>query len=67
MFNPLGTVITTVFAAVLIHEEIYTGSMLGAAGVIVGIYAVLWGKAKDVQKEVNVETDPQLQRDQTQE
>lgn len=25
MFNPLGTVITTVFAAVLIHEEIYTG------------------------------------------
>ncbi|KAI8570183.1 hypothetical protein RHMOL_Rhmol01G0013700 [Rhododendron molle] len=67
MFNPLGTVITTIFAAVLIHEEIYTGSMLGAVGVIVGIYAVLWGKAKDVQKEVNVETDPQLQRDQTQE
>ncbi|KAI8570181.1 hypothetical protein RHMOL_Rhmol01G0013500 [Rhododendron molle] len=41
--------------------------MLGAVGVIAGLYAVLWGKAKDIQKEINVETDPKSQRDQTQE
>ncbi|XP_058212465.1 WAT1-related protein At4g30420-like isoform X2 [Rhododendron vialii] len=67
MFNPLGTVITTFFAAILLHEEIYTGSMLGAVGVIAGLYAVLWGKAKDNKKEINVETDPKSQKDQTQE
>ncbi|KAF7152319.1 hypothetical protein RHSIM_Rhsim01G0012700 [Rhododendron simsii] len=31
MFNPLGTVITTFFAAILLHEEIYTGRRVGAA------------------------------------
>lgn len=61
MFNPLGTVITTFFAAILLHEEIYLGSMLGAVGVIAGLYAVLWGKAKDLQRNINVEKDPKLQ------
>ncbi|XP_042939270.1 WAT1-related protein At4g30420 [Carya illinoinensis] len=48
MFNPLCTVIVTIFAAIFLHEEIYTGSLLGAIGVIIGLYIVLWGKAKDL-------------------
>ncbi|KAL9288656.1 WAT1-related protein [Arabidopsis thaliana] len=48
LFNPLCTVIVTILAALFFHEEIYTGSLIGGLGVILGLYTVLWGKAKDV-------------------
>lgn len=32
------------------HEELYTGSMIGGLAVIVGLYIVLWGKAKDYEE-----------------
>ncbi|XP_011079339.1 WAT1-related protein At4g30420 [Sesamum indicum] len=50
MFNPLCTVIVTVFACIFMHEELYTGSMIGGLAVIVGLYIVLWGKAKDYEE-----------------
>ncbi|CAK9171361.1 unnamed protein product [Ilex paraguariensis] len=63
LFNPLCTVIVTIFAAIFLHEEIYTGSLLGAAGVIIGLYIVLWGKATD-NEELNAEIEPISQNDQ---
>ncbi|KAL5842221.1 hypothetical protein ACOSQ3_012824 [Xanthoceras sorbifolium] len=63
MFNPLGTVIVTIMAAILLHEEIYAGSLIGGVGVILGLYIVLWGKANDSINE-DEETDPKLQIDQ---
>ncbi|CAJ2665103.1 unnamed protein product [Trifolium pratense] len=53
MFSPLGTVLVTVLAALLLHEEIYTGSLIGTIGVIVGLYIVLWGKAEDVIQKID--------------
>ncbi|KAK4431919.1 WAT1-related protein [Sesamum alatum] len=50
MFNPLCTVIVTLFACIFMHEELYTGSILGGLAVIVGLYIVLWGKAKDYEE-----------------
>ncbi|KAH6772295.1 nodulin MtN21 /EamA-like transporter family protein [Perilla frutescens var. frutescens] len=49
MFNPLCTLIVTVFACFFMHEELYTGSLMGGLAVIIGLYMVLWGKAKDHQ------------------
>ncbi|KDP38760.1 hypothetical protein JCGZ_04113 [Jatropha curcas] len=65
MFNPLCTVIVTVFAALFLHEEIYIGSLLGGVGVIIGLYILLWGKAKDFRKN-GEEVDPKLGIDQMQ-
>ncbi|KAJ6863245.1 hypothetical protein NC652_039947 [Populus alba x Populus x berolinensis] len=65
MFNPLSTVIVTVLAAIFLHEEIYTGSLIGAVAVIIGLYIVLWGKAKDFIKEED-EVDPKLEIDERQ-
>ncbi|KAL2319953.1 hypothetical protein Fmac_028922 [Flemingia macrophylla] len=59
MFNPLSTVIATVLAAILLHEEIYVGSLLGAIGVIIGLYVVIWGKAEEVG--VKEDEDPKSQ------
>ncbi|KAK8683094.1 hypothetical protein V6N13_039162 [Hibiscus sabdariffa] len=63
MFNPLSTVMVAVFAAVFQHEETYTGSMVGTFAVIVGLYVVLWGKAKDFEK-MEHGMDPKLVNDQ---
>ncbi|KAL9399589.1 hypothetical protein Peur_008550 [Populus x canadensis] len=64
MFNPLCTVIVGIFSAVVLHEETYAGSLIGALAVIIGLYAVLWGKAKDLD-EIKNEMRPQLQNDQS--
>ncbi|KAL9339457.1 hypothetical protein Peur_068472 [Populus x canadensis] len=65
MFNPLCTVIVTILAAIFLHEEIYTGSLIGAVAVIIGLYIVLWGKAKDFIKEEG-KVDPKLEIDERQ-
>lgn len=56
MCMPLSTVIITVIGCIFMHEELYTGSLIGGLGVIIGLYAVLWGKAKDEKENVRVET-----------
>ncbi|XP_072989458.1 WAT1-related protein At4g30420 [Typha latifolia] len=49
MFNPLNTVITTIFASLILHEELHAGSLIGALAVVGGLYVVLWGKAQDLE------------------
>ncbi|XP_015081885.1 WAT1-related protein At4g30420-like [Solanum pennellii] len=56
MFNPLCTVIVTIFASTFMKEELYTGSLVGSLAVIFGLYVVLWGKSKD-KKEENIIVD----------
>ncbi|XP_030477866.2 WAT1-related protein At4g28040 [Cannabis sativa] len=50
IFNPLATVITTIIATSFLHEELYIGSLIGGFTVIIGLYVVLWGKAKETNK-----------------
>ncbi|XP_038879861.1 WAT1-related protein At4g28040-like [Benincasa hispida] len=49
LFNPVCTVITTFVSSLFMHEDLYIGSLMGAIAVIIGLYIVLWGKAKDVE------------------
>ncbi|KAL2939869.1 hypothetical protein RDABS01_007298 [Bienertia sinuspersici] len=50
MFTPLGTLLTTVFACILLHEQIYLGSLIGAIAVIIGLYVVIWGKSEELKQ-----------------
>ncbi|TKW33235.1 hypothetical protein SEVIR_2G219900v4 [Setaria viridis] len=50
MFTPLCTVVTTALSAVVLHEELHIGSLVGAVAVVAGLYVVLWGKAEDARK-----------------
>ncbi|GFP85486.1 wat1-related protein at4g30420 [Phtheirospermum japonicum] len=65
MFNPLCTVIVTLLACTFLHEELYTGSVMGGLAVIVGLYVVLWGKAKDHQDKEGTISQIQKQNDET--
>ncbi|KAH7674894.1 WAT1-related protein [Dioscorea alata] len=55
MFTPLTLVITAIFGPLLLHENLYSGSLVGAAAVIAGLYMVLWGKAEDYESKANVD------------
>ncbi|XP_028778667.1 WAT1-related protein At4g08290-like [Neltuma alba] len=47
MFNPLGTVLVSVLAYLVIGEQLHMGSILGGVIVIIGLYLLLWGKETD--------------------
>ncbi|KAJ7979546.1 WAT1-related protein [Quillaja saponaria] len=60
MFTPLCTVVTAMAGAMFLHEEF----LLGGLAVIVGLYTVLWGKAKDLG-EIKQGAEPSPEIDQT--
>ncbi|GKU86321.1 hypothetical protein SLEP1_g858 [Rubroshorea leprosula] len=47
MFSPLGTVMAVFSTYFIVGEKLYTGSILGGAIVIIGLYLLLWGKERD--------------------
>ncbi|XP_062079748.1 WAT1-related protein At4g30420-like [Humulus lupulus] len=50
MFTPLSTVVATIIAILFMGQSLYIGSLVGAFAVILGLYVVLWGKAKDLDE-----------------
>ncbi|KAL3638904.1 hypothetical protein CASFOL_016811 [Castilleja foliolosa] len=49
IFSPLALILTAMFSAIIFHESLYWGSLLGAAMLVGGLYAFLWGKNKEAQ------------------
>ncbi|KAL7261073.1 hypothetical protein ACSBR1_006676 [Camellia fascicularis] len=47
MFKPLGIVIAVIMGVSFLGDSLYLGSVIGAVIIVVGFYAVVWGKAKD--------------------
>ncbi|KAF3781452.1 WAT1-related protein [Nymphaea thermarum] len=54
VFNPLMLIIVALLGSLLLDEILHLGSILGAALIIVGLYSVLWGKGKEMQKIVKL-------------
>ncbi|GJN29933.1 hypothetical protein PR202_gb18199 [Eleusine coracana subsp. coracana] len=49
MFNSLSLIITTIMDSLLLGTNIYLGSVAGSLLIIIGLYAFLWGKGKELQ------------------
>ncbi|TKY59545.1 WAT1-related protein [Spatholobus suberectus] len=49
VFNPLSLVIVAVFASLVLDENLYVGSVIGAVLIVCGLYMVLWGKSKEMR------------------
>ncbi|KAM1407602.1 hypothetical protein ACFX2F_002159 [Malus domestica] len=47
MFNPLSLILVALSSALILGEEIRTGTLLGMVMIIVGLYSFLWGKRKE--------------------
>ncbi|KAL6508618.1 hypothetical protein OROGR_023329 [Orobanche gracilis] len=46
LFNPLTIVISVVIGVIFLHEVLYFGSVVGAVILVIGFYAVIWGRSK---------------------
>ncbi|XP_008224470.1 PREDICTED: WAT1-related protein At5g64700-like [Prunus mume] len=70
IFDPVSTVFVALLAYFLLGERLYTGSIVGAFSVILGLYLLLWGregdevyikseehKDKNIQKITSAKTD----------
>ncbi|CAN6202108.1 unnamed protein product [Urochloa humidicola] len=49
MFSSVSLIITTVLDSVLLGTSIYLGSVLGTVLVVMGMYAFLWGKGREIK------------------
>uniref|UniRef100_A0A0D9VLH9 WAT1-related protein n=1 Tax=Leersia perrieri TaxID=77586 RepID=A0A0D9VLH9_9ORYZ len=52
-FNPLCMIITAVMGSIILKEEISLGSVIGAVIIVIGLYALIWGKSADKVNPVN--------------
>ncbi|XP_010495095.1 PREDICTED: WAT1-related protein At5g07050-like [Camelina sativa] len=59
-FSPLMMVIVAVMGSFVLAENIFLGGVIGAVLIVIGLYAVLWGKQKENQVTIcePTKTDP---------
>ncbi|CAI9765346.1 unnamed protein product [Fraxinus pennsylvanica] len=50
IFNPLLLVLVALAGSLLLNEKLHLGSVIGAAIIVLGLYAVIWGKSKEMKK-----------------
>ncbi|KAM1427996.1 hypothetical protein ACFXTO_020473 [Malus domestica] len=53
VFNPLMLVLVAILASLVLEEKLHLGSVLGAVLIVCGLYGVLWGKGKEIEKMSN--------------
>ncbi|KAF3612661.1 putative methyltransferase PMT18 [Capsicum annuum] len=63
-FSPLIQVMAAMLDVPLLHEQLNLGSVMGSVIVIVGLYFLLWGKIKEMQK-VSQETGEKKEKELT--
>ncbi|GMH29190.1 hypothetical protein Nepgr_031033 [Nepenthes gracilis] len=50
VFTPIATILVAILSSLILNEQLTLGSVLGAMLIICGLYAVLWGKAKEMKR-----------------
>ncbi|XP_006647228.2 WAT1-related protein At3g18200-like [Oryza brachyantha] len=63
IFQPVQTVMVAIMAAVILGDQLYTGGIIGAALIVIGLYFVLWGKNEEKKSSSsNRSNEPDLSR-----
>ncbi|XP_057729924.1 WAT1-related protein At4g08290-like isoform X2 [Arachis stenosperma] len=58
-FNPLCMIIVAALGSLFLGERLYLGSIIGSIIITMGLYLVVWGKAKDHREEtINLKSPP---------
>ncbi|CAI9770102.1 unnamed protein product [Fraxinus pennsylvanica] len=50
VFSPVLLVLVALAGSLLLNEKLHLGSVIGAAIIVLGLYAVLWGKSKEIKR-----------------
>ncbi|KAK7412098.1 hypothetical protein VNO78_03545 [Psophocarpus tetragonolobus] len=49
IFNPLMLVLVAIAGSLMLNENLYVGSVIGAVLIVSGLYMVLWGKSREMK------------------
>ncbi|KAJ4846660.1 hypothetical protein Tsubulata_019904 [Turnera subulata] len=49
IFSPLLLILVAIVGWAILHEKIYVGTIVGSVLIVMGLYAVLWGKDKETK------------------
>ncbi|CAL8997958.1 unnamed protein product [Prunus brigantina] len=60
VFQPLLLVMVALAGSLLLDEKLHLGSILGGLMIVSGLYAVLWGKSKELLKMTQLESQTSL-------
>ncbi|XP_061374600.1 WAT1-related protein At3g18200 [Gastrolobium bilobum] len=47
VFQPLQTFLVAIMAAIILGDQLYSGGVIGAILIVLGLYLVLWGKTQE--------------------
>ncbi|KAK9284846.1 hypothetical protein L1049_024026 [Liquidambar formosana] len=51
-YGPLNTLFVAIMGLLILGDALHLGGIIGATLIIIGLYAILWGKEKEKEKEV---------------
>uniref|UniRef100_A0A0D9Y2I0 WAT1-related protein n=1 Tax=Oryza glumipatula TaxID=40148 RepID=A0A0D9Y2I0_9ORYZ len=61
VFQPVQTVAVAVMAAIILGDQLYSGGIIGAVLIVIGLYFVLWGKSEEKKSKNNNLQDQPVQ------
>ncbi|XP_028117957.1 WAT1-related protein At1g09380-like [Camellia sinensis] len=56
VFSPLLLIIVAILSLALLEEKLYVGTVVGSGLIVMGLYAVLWGKNGEMNVKSNAES-----------
>nr|AFK44115.1 unknown [Lotus japonicus] len=62
VFNPVQLVVVAIVGSLMLDENLYLGSAIGAVLIIIGLYSVLWGKSKELKNVTGLVIDPEIEQ-----
>ncbi|KAK9741392.1 hypothetical protein RND81_03G102200 [Saponaria officinalis] len=62
-FSPLSMIIVAFMGSFILAEQLSMGRIIGAVVIVVGLYAVVWGKSKDINMSELEMTNEQIRPD----
>ncbi|XP_047338307.1 WAT1-related protein At5g07050-like [Impatiens glandulifera] len=65
-FSPLMMIIVAIMGSFILAEKIYLGGVVGSVLIVIGLYAVLWGKYKEGKETKENKTIEEAIKDNTQ-
>ncbi|CAK7349658.1 unnamed protein product [Dovyalis caffra] len=57
IFQPMQTILVAIMASLFLGDQLYSGGIIGAILIMLGLYSVLWGKSEEKRVEIQNNED----------
>ncbi|KAL8141833.1 hypothetical protein V2J09_014865 [Rumex salicifolius] len=57
VFQPVQTLLVAIMATLILGDQLFSGGIIGAVLIVIGLYLVLWGKSNEKKEEMQEKYD----------